>query len=82
MSSLLGPPPTIAAFDDNGIPSRAWVDWTTNAYRYVKKFRGADTTANRPIHALESGDWYWDSTLSKPIWYTGSGWKDATGAAV
>ena len=82
MSSLLGPPPTSSPFDVNGLPNRAWMEWTTSLYRYAKKFRGADITANRPLNSLEKGDWYFDTTLTKPIWYTGTGWVDATGTGV
>ena len=39
------------------------------------------TTANRPTPTT-TGAHYWDSTLSKPIWWNGSGWEDATGASV
>lgn len=81
--SLLSPPPNGAPFDDiNGFPNRAWVDWTMSVFRSARKYRGADTTTNRPLNGLETGDWYFDTTLTKPIWYTGSGWVDATGAAV
>jgi len=39
------------------------------------------TTANRPSPTTV-GAMYWDSTLSKQIWWNGSGWEDATGASV
>lgn len=39
------------------------------------------TTATRPSSA-PVGEAYYDETLSKPIWCTGSGWVDATGTAV
>jgi hypothetical protein len=40
------------------------------------------TTARRPTAQLSEGQTYWDSTLSKPIWWNGSAWEDATGATV
>lgn len=40
------------------------------------------TTANRPTLGLIAGQQYWDTTLSKPIWWNGSVWKDATGTTV
>ena len=82
MSVFLSPPPNSAPFDNNGIPNRAWIDWTISVWRIAKKYRGADITANRPTNGLEAGDWYLDTTISKPIWYTGSGWIDATGSSV
>lgn len=38
------------------------------------------TTANRPASPPD-GWMYVDSTIGKPVWYIGGGWKDATGAA-
>ena len=38
-------------------------------------------TADRPT-GIPTGFCYLDTTLNKPIWYTGSGWVDATGASV
>jgi hypothetical protein len=42
------------------------------------------TTADRPTKLLFDGRTYFDTTLTKPIWYdeTGAQWVDATGAAV
>ena len=40
------------------------------------------TTAQRPTAQLSSGQTYWDTTLSKPIWWNGSVWKDAAGTTV
>lgn len=79
---LLSPPPTQIPFDANNVPSKAWADWMMALYRYARKYRGNGTTADRPTNALETADWYWDSTISKPIWWNGSVWKDATGTTV
>ena len=38
-------------------------------------------TSNRPSE-INIGFQYYDSTLNKPIWWTGSAWVDATGAEV
>jgi hypothetical protein len=38
-------------------------------------------TGSRPASPL-AGQMFYDTTLSKPIWYNGSNWKDATGATV
>lgn len=42
------------------------------------------TTEQRPTRGASSADYkglqYFDTTLGKPIWYTGSKWVDATGA--
>lgn len=42
---------------------------------------GYGTTANRPTYARITGAMYFDTTISKPVWYTGAGWVDATGTA-
>ncbi len=41
----------------------------------------AASTASRPTANLV-GAHYFDTTLGKPIWWNGSSWRDATGAAV
>jgi len=41
----------------------------------------AGATGARPSDA-QTGQRYYDTTLSKPVWWSGSAWKDATGAAV
>ena len=38
------------------------------------------TTANRPAPGL--GVYYFDTTLNKPIWGDGAGWRDAAGTAL
>ncbi len=39
------------------------------------------TTAQRPTTPV-TGQFYFDTTLGKPVYWSGSGWKDATGVAV
>lgn len=40
------------------------------------------TTATRPTDTLIAGDYHWDTTLAKPIWWNGSVWKDAANTTV
>lgn len=40
------------------------------------------TISNRPINDVSIGFQYFDTTLNKPIWWTGSHWVDATGSQV
>lgn len=40
------------------------------------------TSNERPTTDLYAGNSYYDTTLGKPIWWTGSAWVDATGATV
>lgn len=41
-----------------------------------------NTTLKRPTENIPIGLMYFDTTLSKPIWWTGTNWVDATGATV
>ncbi|ANO57395.1 structural protein [Pseudomonas phage AN14] len=71
-------------------PKKGWtisVEDTNSTYWYDgsawKFLRGYGTTANRPAaSAALIGGQYFDTTLGKPIWSTGSAWVDATGLAV
>ncbi len=56
--------------------------WATQVSAILTGLTTADTTANRPTTYLWQGRMYYDTTLGQPIWYTGSGWVDATGAGV
>ena len=50
----------------------------------VTTYLAAGTTAQRPsgLGADQAGMRFFDKTISKPIWWNGSGWVDATGASV
>lgn len=45
------------------------------------QMRESGATGSRPT-AIQAGQFYFDTTLGKPIWYDGSQWVDATGAVV
>lgn len=40
------------------------------------------TTAERPTESLLIGQYYYDTTLSKPIWWNGTAWTDGMGTVV
>lgn len=40
------------------------------------------TTASRPTVNLLIGQYYFDTTLSKPIWWNGTAWTDGIGTVV
>ncbi len=40
------------------------------------------TTANRPTERLEVGQYYFDTTIGRPIWYNGTNWINAAGTVV
>lgn len=78
------PVPTQIPFDADGRPSKAWIQWAEDVVRN-SRFKGADTTANRPTNGVSVGDWYFDTTLGKPVWVASINpsvaWVDATGTA-
>lgn len=61
-----------------------WVDDEDAEYRHdgtsFKFAKGAGTGAARPASGLVGAS-YFNTTTSKPNWYTGSAWVDATGTA-
>jgi hypothetical protein len=44
------------------------------------------TTAERPVSNVQAplavGQFYYDTTLDRPIWYNGTVWKNASGTTV
>ena len=66
--------------------SDSWLDALGNKYDSIHigttSQRPATTEgeANTPI--IKEGFFYFDTTLNKPIWWTGSHWVDATGSQV
>ena len=62
--------------------TRPWARWFSSANIVLLAQTQAGTTENRPDVELYPGRRYFDTTLNKPIWYTGSAWVDATGASV
>lgn len=73
--------PTQTPFDENGIPSKQWIDWASEVSRQAK-YKGEFTTAGRPTNGLNDGDWGIDTTLGYPIWYYSSGWINSAGASI
>lgn len=53
-----------------------------SATTFINHSRLSGNTANRPV-TTEIGQQYYDTSLSKPVWYAGASvWVDATGTAV
>ena len=67
------PPPIRDAWGSFG-----WQAWFQSVYQALRAPLSG-TTANRPTAGLYVGVVYFDTTLSRPVWYTGTGWVDATG---
>lgn len=64
-------------------------DWLTDAiiipYELSSSIKTNGSSSNRPTYKsskITIGFQYFDTTLQKPIWWTGSKWVDATGADV
>lgn len=62
----------------SGLTFSTWVQFADDS-KVVHLSTGA--TANRPTGQV-TGYQYFDTTLNKPIWYTGNNWVDATGTTV
>lgn len=71
-----------------------WMDLSNQDKPIIKKYNPlteqwvptgatpAGTTAQRPTTDRYIGMPYYDTTLSKPVWWNGSVWKDAMGTTV
>ena len=56
--------------------------WFSGVANNLTNIRSGGITTNRPITWLYLGYYYFDTTLSKPVWWNGTVWKDATGLTV
>lgn len=74
------------------IYDQRYIDQLTNALRlYFNQIDNftqnvtvppSGTTANRPTERLEVGQYYFDTTINRPIWYNGTNWINAAGTVV
>lgn len=67
--------------------SGGWRNFFNSVFNICNALTMSGTTANRPTSMLWPGRMYFDTSLAangKPIWVNkgGTGWIDATGAAV
>ena len=51
-------------------------------YNLIASVPEFGNTANRPAVRVQTGQFYFDTTLGIPIWYDGTDWVDATGTVV
>lgn len=64
------------------VSSTPGATWTSGTFKKIPVVM-AGTTAQRPTYyTADAGMMYFDTTLNKPIWWTGGSWRDATGASV
>jgi hypothetical protein len=74
------------------IYDQRYIDQLTNALRLyfnqIDNFTqnvtvpSSGTTANRPTERLQVGEYYFDTTIGRPIWYNGTNWINAAGTVV
>lgn len=82
--------PAVDVQDDQGNIVRVesgWRNFFSQVFTICNALTMSGTTANRPTAMLWAGRMYFDTSLAangKPIWVNkgGTGWIDATGAAV
>lgn len=85
--ALISSPPQNAVDTQDGTlrvvaPSEGWRNFFVAVYNICNALTMSGTTANRPTTLLWVGRTYFDTTLTRPIWYTGSAWIRADGVAV
>lgn len=58
-----------------------WQTFMSGVANVLTAVTSSGTTTERPTKNLYIGRTYFDTTLAKPIWYNGTIWVLATGAA-
>lgn len=74
----------LAIFNNTGQPNAGeGLYYKVESSQYWQKAQvvRSGTTPERPTK-ISVGEMYFDKTLQKPIWWTGTNWKDANGGAV
>lgn len=80
--ALINPPPQTAVDDNGNNVSQGWVTFFSNTFNILTALTQSGTTAQRPIKFLWIGRTYYDTTINRPIWYTGTNWIRADGVIV
>lgn len=75
--ALINEPP-ITAPDDKG----GWKAFFSAVFFLLTCLTQSGTTAQRPVKLLFVGRTFFDTTLTRPIWYTGTNWIRADGVVV
>jgi hypothetical protein len=83
---MIRPPPTRSPLTreqfDQMMGSPEWLEFFSDAYFAIASLQQSGTTAKRPTKGLYIGKPYFDTTLNRPIWYTGTNWIRADGVVV
>jgi hypothetical protein len=80
---MIQPPPTRSPIvDEKAMIKPEWQEFFSAAFFSLRAYEMSGTTANRPTKRLFVGMPYFDTTLNRPIWYTGTNWIRADGVVV
>lgn len=80
---MIGVPPSQSKIsEDSGLPNSPWVEFFSEVFRSIRALQTSGTTAQRPVQGLYVGRPYFDTTINRPIWYTGTNWIRADGVVV
>ncbi len=64
------------------VSSTPGATWATGTFKKIPIVMAGPTTERPTYYAADAGMMYYDTTLLKPIWWSGGSWRDATGATV
>jgi hypothetical protein len=80
---MIAPPPNQSKIaEDSGTAGSSWVEFFSEVFKSIRALQNSGTTAQRPTKGLYVGRPYFDTTLNRPIWYTGTNWIRADGVVV
>ena len=84
--AIINSPPTtpVDTQDGEGVlrsPSEGWRAFFNAAWTICNSLTESGPTVQRPSTGLWVGRRYFDTDLGFPVWYNGTTWVDATGAA-
>ena len=83
--AVIGPVPTrddLPVAGDLARWTEPWRNWFSQVRLVCFAQQESGTTANRPTKNLYIGRRFFDTTLNRPIWYTGTNWIRADGVVV
>ena len=66
---MISAPPVQTGVDQDGALKKPWADWFLEVFRN-SKYKGSGATSERPLNGLSIGDWFFDTTLSRPVFVT------------
>ena len=80
--ALINTPPQTPVIAADGNNDQAWTTFFSNAFTILTSVSQSGTTADRPVKLLWVGRTYFDTTINRPIWYSGTNWIKADGVVV